>query len=75
MCTTHEHDHGLSIIMKMAAVKSSQLGLFFFVTTLENRCQPIYYHGSALRCQRLKNKIKNIPKLIYTSDARMLTHH
>lgn len=29
MCTTHKHDHGLSIIMRMAAVKSGQLGLFF----------------------------------------------
>jgi len=62
MCTTHEHDHGLSIIMRMAAVKSGQLGLFFFVTTLENRCQPIYYHGSALRWQRLKNRVKKRTK-------------
>lgn len=30
MCTTREHDHGLPIIMRMAAVKSGQLGLFFF---------------------------------------------
>jgi len=26
---THEHDHGLSIIMRMVAVKSGQLGWFF----------------------------------------------
>jgi len=47
--STLEHDHGLSIIMRTAAVKFGQLGLFFFVTTHENRCQPIYYHGSTLR--------------------------
>jgi len=27
--STREHDHGLSIIMRMAAVKSGQLGLIF----------------------------------------------
>jgi len=45
MSMTHEHDHDLSIIMRIAAVKSGQLGLFFLVTTLEKRCQPIYYNG------------------------------
>lgn len=69
MRMTHGHIRGLSARI-MAAGKSSQLGLFFFfAATLEKHHRPIYYYGCALRCRRLKNKIKNELKLIYTSDT------